>query len=113
MKKNISISITRQDFVEYIKTQGFSIPSDAIINSGPNDWDGPLDFPISIRWTDDSRRVPWSLGVGLSRNTTIEVVAFVKAGKRIEAIKLVRNEQGWSLKETKDWLDNNFPIFNS
>lgn len=45
----------------------------------------------------------------LTRSQYREVEQWVAAGKRVNAIKCVRQHTGWGLKEAKCFVDDRFP----
>lgn len=46
------------------------------------------------------------LGLEINAGINAEVLALAKAGKKIEAIKLYREQTGVSLKEAKDYVES-------
>lgn len=102
MKKYSSIKIGKEELLKWILLQGdTTVPPNANIF-----WHG-ISHTLEVSW--DEGQIPYHLRATLSDSTTERVVEFVSRNSRIEAIKAIREETKWGLKESKDWLDFNHP----
>lgn len=112
MKKQVTITITREDLLLLIAEKGMAVPSSGVtIQSGTEDWADHTEFPITVKWEDNGKPV-FDITAKVPYITNLAVGGFInrEVPQRIEAIKVLRADLGWGLKQAKDWLDHNYPF---
>lgn len=98
MKKETTITVTREDFIEFLATKGIAVPREAKIG-GFETWDIDIMFPIVVRWAE--------MNVSLTALQIEDLQSLAGRGRKIDAIKRVRTWTGLGLKESKDWCEAN------
>ena len=94
------------DEIRAIRTeQAASVPPSSV----PSGAEFPIDkFIATVRQNLDPRLLTWANDSILAR-----VILDVLARRPIDAIKFVRQETGWGLKESKDWVDQFRRLFGT
>lgn len=107
MRKQTSIILNRSELEGILFGMGVAL--------GP-DWEveGLEDGGISIFWGEtifptNPLKFPFSLSAKLPQGLTDQIRSFCQNSEKIKAIKEVRSFTGWGLRESKDWVDENFP----
>lgn len=101
MKKHIKLTFSKPELVDLLKQIGVYLPDNA------NFW---MDNnQMEIAW--DEGHTPFALQATLSSSPQIR--NFVDRNERIAAIKQIRTETGWGLRDAKNWLDHNFPVIRT
>src|SRR6185295_494381 len=108
MRQTIEINITRDDFLEFLRLRGANIPSThRIFFRDTYGATFDIDFPMIVQW--DAQLQPACIGNLFTADIRDKLHDFCMGGRRIHAIKLIREVTGWRLFEAKSWLDTNFP----
>ena len=107
MEKRNTITISKQDILRFLKSEGMNVPDESSYMN--MDEDGMV---IEMHWTEEIRpkiKHPEDALSYFSKIGQVAIKASMDTGDRIQAIKAVRSDKGWSLKDAKDWVDNNYP----
>ena len=97
MKKQNTLTITKEDFIQYLASQGVKVPDRAYWHGGNEEWD--CHWPIIIDWDE-----PLNASVIYAHDFE-QAKLMVQSGEWIQAVKYIRNQYGWGLKEAKDYYD--------
>jgi hypothetical protein len=107
MEKRNTITISKQDILRFLKSEGLNVPDESSYMN--MDEDGMV---IEMHWTEEIRpkiKHPEDALSHFSLMAQREIKRAMEDDNRIQAIKAVRSETGMGLKEAKDWVDNNYP----